>query len=62
MTKQITVYRESTKIICDCGFYDKAFSPINLARTHNSREHGGNYRIYDHDRRQVIRQLDGLPE
>lgn len=58
ISKQVTIDRD--KVICDCGFYDKSLTPIVLARSHNTREHGGNYTVYDAIKG-LIDQLTGQP-
>jgi hypothetical protein len=58
ISKQVTIDRD--KVMCDCGFYDKSLTPIELARSHNTRDHKGNYTVYDAVKG-LIDQLTGKP-
>lgn len=61
MGNQITL-SHGYKVTCSCGFYDKSLNPRQLARIHNTRQHGGKYQIYDAVTADVISQLTGRPK
>ena len=55
--KQITIEQEL--VMCHCGFYDKSLDPRVMARIHNTREHMGNYIIWDKTNGTQVSQLTG---
>lgn len=57
MTRQITITHD--RVRCDCGFEDKSFDKVILARQHNTRAHAGNYKIYDQEEECTRSQLTG---
>lgn len=45
MTVEITI--KDDVVVCSCGYYDKSFDPLRLARRHNTIKHAGNLPIVD---------------